>query len=139
MSARWGLLGVLGILIVNASAFAQEVIERQVKAQSGRDSRIAAFVTIRQDCSAGPLPGVRLKEAPKNGTVTVKQGRIRTTNFRQCLAIEVPAFIAFYRSADGFAGEDSVLLEVVGANGKTQLQRFNVTVEKPAVGRAIAL
>ena len=126
------------VLVAGASAFAQDaILERQAKGQAGRDIRIAVFASIKPDCTAGQLPSVRLKQPPANGTVTVKQGRMRTTNFKQCLAVEVPAFIAFYRSAPGFSGQDSVLIEVVSAEGKTQLQRYTVTVEKPAVGQGI--
>ena len=61
MSARWGLLGVLGILIVNASAFAQEVIERQVKAQSGRRGRIYDAVLCQQGLNRGRRASGRSK------------------------------------------------------------------------------
>ena len=138
---RWMMarpLCIAGFLLgAGAAAFAQDnIIERQAKGQAGRDIRIAVFASILPDCTAGQLPTVRLKQPPANGTVTVKQGRMRTTNFKQCLAVEVPAFVAFYRSAPGFSGQDSVLIEVVSA-GKTQIQRYTVTVEKPAVGQGI--
>jgi hypothetical protein len=132
-------LCIVGFLLAaSAAPLAQDaIIERQAKGQSGRDIRIAVYASILPDCTAGQLPAVRLKQPPANGTVTVKQGRMRTTNFKQCLAVEVPAFVAFYRSAPGFSGQDSVLIEVVSASGKTQIQRFTVTVEKPAVGQGI--
>jgi hypothetical protein len=130
------LAGIL--LATGAAALAQDtIIERQAKGQTGRDIRIAVFANILPDCTAGQLPTVRLKQPPSNGTVTVKQGRVRTTNLKQCLAVEVPAFVAFYRSSPGFSGQDSVLIEVVSASGKTQIQRYTVTVEKPAVGQGI--
>lgn len=36
----------------------------------------------------------------------VKRAMFKATNFKQCLAIEVPAFVAFYRAAPGFTGEE---------------------------------
>jgi hypothetical protein len=62
---------------------------------------------------------------------------LRATNFKQCLAAEVPAFIAIYRSQPDFSGSDELTLEVVSANGKIQLQRIEVTVEKPPVGQSL--
>jgi hypothetical protein len=112
-------------------------VERSVKAQSGRDVRVGVFASMKADCTPGRLPTVRLKETPKNGTVTVKQGRLRATNFKQCLAAEVPAFVAIYRSKADFAGDDELTLEIVNANGKVQLQRVRVTVEKPPVGQSL--
>lgn len=112
-------------------------IDRNVKAQSGRDVRVGVFTSLKSDCTPGQLPTLRLKETPKNGTVTVKQGRWRATNIKQCLATEVPAFIAIYRSQPDFSGSDELVLEVVTANGKIQLQRIQVTVEKPPVGQSL--
>jgi hypothetical protein len=74
---------------------------------------------------------------PAHGKVTVKQGRLRATNLKQCLGTELPAFVAIYRSAQDFIGEDVFTLEVVGAGGKSQIQRITVTVMKPGVGQGI--
>jgi hypothetical protein len=127
-------------VFVTAPACAQTEaapVERSVKAQSGRDVRVGVFASMKADCTPGRLPTVRLKETPKNGTVTVKQGKLRATNFKQCLAAEVPAFVAIYRSKADFAGHDELTLEIVNANGKVQLQHIRVTVEKPPVGQSL--
>lgn len=140
------VVAMLGIAIVFLSAAPlnaqpapneSSVSPRNVKAQSGRDVRVAVFASVKSDCTPGPLPTVRLKETPKNGTVTVRQGRMRATNLKQCLAVEVPAFIAVYRSRPDFSGSDELTLEVVNAGGKIQLQRIQVTVEKAPVGQSL--
>jgi hypothetical protein len=51
------------------------------------------------------------------------------------LALEVPAFVAFYRSRADFIGVDVLTLEVKFPNGKTQVQRISVTVGSGAPGR----
>jgi hypothetical protein len=43
---------------------------------------------------------------------------------RICLALEVPAFVAFYRSRADFVGVDVLTLEVRFPDGKTQVQRI---------------
>lgn len=138
VAAAWSCLAA-GILALSAAPLCAETasVDRSVKAQSGRDVRVGVFASMKPDCTPGQLPTVRLKETPKNGTVTVKQGRLRATNLKQCLAAEVPAFIAIYRSEPGFAGSDELTLEVVNANGRIQLQRIQVTVEKPPVGQSL--
>lgn len=119
-------------------ALAQDnVVERKVKGQTGKDLRIGAYTNIKPDCTPGQLPTLRLKEPPANGTITVRQMRVQTTNVRQCLAAEVPAFVAFYRSSPGFTGQDSALIEIVSPGGKVQLQRIILTVEKPGAGQEI--
>jgi hypothetical protein len=128
-----------GAILGGAAPLAAEPvsIDRTVKAQSGRDVRVGIFTSLKSDCTAGQLPTLRLKEMPKNGKVTVKQGRWRATNFRQCLATDVPAFIAIYRSEPHFAGRDELVLEVITASGKVQLQRIQVMVEKPVSGQSL--
>jgi len=116
-------------LVLPAIALAQTpTVERKVKGKPDTNINAGIFTTVRQDCTAGPLPVVRLVTPPAHGNVTMKQGRLRATNIKQCLGMEVPAFIAIYRSAKDFNGEDNFTLEVTGAGGKTQLQRIIVTV-----------
>jgi hypothetical protein len=112
-------------------------IERQVKGKPDTNINAGIFTTIRKDCTAGPLPVVRLVTPPAHGKVTVKQGNLRATNIKQCLGMELPAFVAIYRSAQDFIGQDTFTLEVIGAGGKSQMQRITVTVMKPGAGQGI--
>jgi hypothetical protein len=112
-------------------------IERQVRGKPDTNINAGIFTTVREDCTAGPLPVVRLVTPPSHGNVTVKQGRLRATNVKQCLGMELPAFIAIYRSAKDFVGQDNFTLEVKGAEGKTQIQRITVTVVSAGHGQGI--
>ena len=78
---------------------------------------------------------IRLSAPPAHGDVTVKQGKLRTTNLRQCLAAEVPAYIVNYKSKPGFSGSDVLTLEVINSNGKSQLQKITVTLKRVPVVR----
>ena len=102
-------------------------VNRNVTGQAGRDIRIAVFASVRPDCTSGPLPIIRLSEEPKHGKVTVKEGKVRTTNLQKCLAAEVPAFVVINRSVTDFEGKDEVALDV-GAGEKRQIQRITITV-----------
>ena len=97
---------------------------RATSRQSGQVVRVAVFTTVRPDCTAGPLPTIRLVRAPEHGNLTVRKVKLSATNVKQCLAIEVPA-LAAYKSAAGFEGSDPVILEVRSAQGKTQLPAFH--------------
>ena len=112
-------------------------IERQVKGKPDTNINAGIFATVRRNCTAGPLPVVRLVTPPAHGKVTVKQGRLRATNLKQCLGIELPAFVAIYRSAQDFIGQDIFTIEVIGAEGKSQIQRITVTIMKPGAGQGI--
>ncbi len=90
--------------------------------------RIGIYTSIRPDCTSGPLPAIRLARAPTHGTVSVKRAMLKATNVKQCLAIDVPAFVAFYRAAQNFSGADEFELEINFAGGRKEIQHFRMTV-----------
>jgi len=104
---KWPTLAsICCLLALPALAFAQTpTVERQVKGKPDTNINAGIFATIRNNCTAGPLPAVRLVTPPAHGQVTVKQGKLRATNLKQCLGMELPAFIAIYRSAQDFIGQ----------------------------------
>jgi hypothetical protein len=131
-----GLASIVFLLALSALALAQEpsqtpTVDRQIKGKPDTNINAGIFASVRQDCTAGPLPVIRLLTPPAHGKVTMKQGRLRATNLKQCLGVEVPAFIAIYRSAKDFVGEDNFTLEVIGTSGKSQIQRVIVTIAGP--------
>jgi hypothetical protein len=131
------LLSMAVLLGLGASAWSQvQTIEREYNGPAGRDIQVGVFIAIRPDCSSGPLPAIRLAEAPNHGRVVVKSAKVRATNVRQCLATEVPGFLAFYRAQPDFSGTDVFTLEVKSAEGRTQIQKIRVNVA-PASGQPI--
>lgn len=108
------------------------VPERELKTAPGRDLRVGIYTDIRQDCTSGPLPVIRLATPPAHGAVSVKRGTLKATNIKQCLATEAPAFVAFYRAAANFRGSDQFALEISWPDGRKQLQRFRIDVANAA-------
>jgi hypothetical protein len=74
--------------------------------------RVTIYSIIRSDCSTGLLPSIRLAVAPGHGTVTVKRATLKATILKQCLAVEAPAFVAFYHADRNFDGADRSELEI---------------------------
>ena len=125
---RFWILALLFVLAPGGIAFAQSTPpERVIKAAAGQNIRLGVYTDIRPDCTSGPLPAIRLAHAPAHGTVSVKRGMLKATNIKQCLAIDAPAFVAFYRAASDFNGADEFELEVTFANGRKEIQRFRVS------------
>lgn len=120
------LIAVVGL---GASALAQDrTVERRAKGPSGANIRIGMYINVKPDCTSGPLPTIRLVGVPENGKVNVKRVNVQATNYRQCLALTVPGYIAFYRSRPGFSGTDLVTLEIKLPDGRTEVQKITVTV-----------
>ena len=95
----------------------------------GRASiRIGVFVNVKPDCTSGPLPTIRLAGPPEHGKVAVKRVKVQATNYRECLALDVPGYIAFYQSRPDFSGTDLVTLEIKRPDGRVEIQKITVTV-----------
>ena len=114
-----------------------QTVSRSANGKPDTDIRVGVYVNVKPDCTSGPLPSIQLTSQPENGKVTVKQGNVTATNYKQCLALQVPGFIAFYRSRVDFAGVDAFTLEVKFPGGRTEVQRISVTVGSGSPGRPI--
>ena len=146
------LLGPIFLLFLGllASAPAQEAaperppvagqpptIEREIKGRAGRDIRILVLTNVRPDCTSGPLPTVRLVTPPTNGKITVRRVRLRATNVKQCLSLDVPALVGLYRSAADFEGNDTALVEIRPDGGSPQLRNLTIRITKGEAERTI--
>jgi hypothetical protein len=130
-------VSMLAVLLLNVALAQSSPLDRRFKGKSGHDINVGVFASMKSDCTPGTLPIVRLTQPPLHGKIVLKKGRLRATNFKQCLATDLPAFVALYRSAADFVGQDILTLEVIGTNGKTQFQRITITVGKGGVDQAI--
>lgn len=141
-SFRRAAANCVAILILTAggsyAALAQEkTVERAAKGQPAKDIQVGVYLNVQPDCTSGTLPTIRLLGQPTNGAVSIKRGKVSATNYKQCLALEVPGFIAFYRSKPDFSGVDVVTIEVRYPGGRTEVQRISVTVGDGKAGQKI--
>jgi uncharacterized membrane protein len=126
---RLGTVFAVAMAMCATAGYAQTTsLDREVKAASGREVRVGIYTSMRADCTAGPLPAIRLSVAPEHGTVTVRRATLKATNVKQCLAAELPALVAFYRPKADSANDDRFELEVSFAADRKQIQRFHVTI-----------
>ena len=126
------IIPILGCLIGSAPviALAQQptTVERNAKGQTAKNIQVGLYINVKPDCSSGPLPTIRLVTPPANGTLTIRRGKVNATNYKQCLALEVPGFIAFYKSKADFIGTDVTTIEVKYPQGRVEIQRITVIV-----------
>src|SRR6516225_8946858 len=129
------LTGAILLLLTTFGATLAETVEGTAQGETGKDIRIGVYTNIQPDCTSGPLPTIRLVAPPAHGKVTVKKANFDATNYKQCLALSVPAYVAFYRSDKDFLGNDSVVLEVRYPGGKQEVQHIVITVRGPGAGQ----
>jgi hypothetical protein len=107
---------------------AVQTVERSVKAVPNKDTQIGVYLNVLPDCTSGPLPTIRLVSPPSSGKVVVKTAKAKATNYKACLALEVPAYVAFYKSPPEFVGNDVLTIEVKYLGGRTEIQKITVNV-----------
>ncbi|MDN5005321.1 hypothetical protein QY048_31165 [Bradyrhizobium sp. WYCCWR 12677] len=126
-----GLLGWQCAAAQNPPAPDAQTVERTIKALPNKDTQIGLYINVRPDCTSGPLPTIRLATSPTSGKVIVKSGKVKATNYKACLALEVPAYVAFYKSPPDFTGDDQLTIEVKYAGGRTEIQKITISVVGP--------
>lgn len=133
------ILGIEGPACAQNPPTTQEpqVVERSVKALPNRDTQVGLYINVRPDCTSGPLPTIRLANPPNSGKIVVKTGRVKATNYKACLALEVPAYVAFYKSSPNFVGSDTLTIEVKYPGGRTEIQKITVDVTGPGTQQKI--
>jgi hypothetical protein len=105
-----------------------QTVERSVKTVPNKDTQIGVYLNVNPDCTSGPLPTIRLAAPPAAGKVVVKTANVKATNYKACLALEVPAYVAFYKSPPEFLGQDVLTIEVKYPGGRTEIQKITVNV-----------
>ena len=113
------------------------IVERTARGATGKSFQVGVYLNVQPDCTSGALPTIRMITPPANGVVSIKRGKISATNYKQCLALEVPGFIAFYQSKADFAGSDVVTLEIRYPQGRIEVQRITVTIGGGVPGQKI--
>jgi hypothetical protein len=103
-------------------------VERSVRTSPNKDTQIGVYLNVLPDCTSGPLPTIRLVTAPVSGKVVVKSAKVKATNYKACLALEVPAYVAFYKAPAEFLGNDVLTIEVKYPGGRTEIQTITVNV-----------
>jgi hypothetical protein len=137
MGGLWPVISAVVVACITSAPAQAQSVNRTASGQPNTDIRVGVYVNIRPDCTSGPLPSIQLTSPPENGKVTVKKAKVSATNYKQCLALQVPGFVAFYRSRADFVGVDVLTLEVRSPDGTTQVQRISVTVGTGSPGRRI--
>jgi len=112
-----------------AAAFAQAASSMNYTsfdATSAKPVQVGYYGSAHKDCTPAPLPTIRVVEAPKSGTFTVRRGVLTTNNLTGCPGLKVPAQVAFYQARPGATGTDHIVYVVTNADGSAGA--YDVTI-----------
>jgi len=136
MTSNPGLAGATAALCLFAlgeAALAQTSVYRSVNAASGKSVRVRVVTNLKKDCTVGAPASIRVVTPPKNGSLVVKNGKLKTPADYRCPNVETPVQAVFYQSNPKYTGSDEVAFEVKTAEGPTQSISIKIHVgDKPA-------
>jgi hypothetical protein len=100
------------------SLLAQTSNYTSFEATPGKPVQLGYYASTHKDCTPAPLPTIRVIEAPKSGTLTVRRGELKTDQVAGCPRLKIPAQIAFYQARAGASGSDHLVYEVANPTGE---------------------
>lgn len=137
-SFRQMLAAAFGLGLAAAGpALAQDKIYRSADAVSGKTMRLGLYEDVPKECTAGPLPEIKVVTPPKHGSLTVRSGKTKAGELKRCPKLEVPAQGVYYQANANYTGADEVAYEVKRVARETQSITVKIMVgaqAKPASG-----
>jgi hypothetical protein len=103
-------------------------------AVAGTPLRLGHFANLNPDCSPIGEPDVRVSKPPDHGVVTVRAGE-GYTNFvpanprNHCNYRPTPGVNATYTAQRGYAGPDTVALDIIFPTGEERQLAYNLSVK----------
>jgi hypothetical protein len=100
---------------------------------SGNETRLAAFNYVNADCSAGPLPDLRIVTAPSHGAyrlepTTIQIDRKQDDARASCNGKPVSAVAVHYKPTAEFVGGDNLVVDVDFRNGTVRRYIYAINV-----------
>ena len=130
---RYGGLALALAAIIVTAALAQPAPSSNYtsfEATSAKPVQIGYYAEAHKDCTPAPLPTIRVIEAPKSGTLTVRVGELKTNQVAGCPGLKTPARIVFYQARAGTFGTDHLVYAVINATGAAATYDVTINIKE---------
>ena len=124
------------------AALAQDANYSSVEASSDKPVQLGYHASAhKKNCAPASLPNIRVIEAPKSGTLTVRKAVLTTDMIAGCPGRKTPVEVVLYLAHADYAGPDQVKYEVTSESGAVATYDITITVKAapapspPATGR----
>jgi hypothetical protein len=130
---RSALICLVGATCLTSTALAQGSANyTSVEAVWDRPVELSYHASAHSaNCTAAPLPTVRVTQPPKWGMLSVRKAMLTTTKVAGCPPIKTPAQVVFYQARSGYTGPDHVNYEVTSENGEVATYEVTITIKEP--------
>lgn len=116
--------------LVATAALGQDANYSSVEATSEKPVQLGYHASAnKKNCTPAPLPNIRVIEAPKSGTLTLRKAVLTTDRVAGCPGLKTPVQVVFYLARAGYAGPDQVKYEVTSENGAVATYDVAITVK----------
>ena len=115
--------------LMATATFAQDANYTSVEAISEKSVQLSYHASAHKNCTPARQPTIRVIEAPKSGTLTVRRAVLTTDKVAGCPGLKTPAQAVFYLAHAGYAGPDRVKYEVTTENGEVATYDVTITVK----------
>jgi hypothetical protein len=119
--------------LVATAALTQTANYTSIETTTDKPVQLSYHASAHNNCTPGPLPTIRVIEAPKSGTLTARKAVLSADKVAGCPTVRTPAQVIFYRAHAGYAGPDHVRYEVTSENNETATYDVTITVKVPPV------
>jgi hypothetical protein len=126
----YGSLWPLRTLLFAPASLAQDANYTGVEAAPGKPVQLSYHASAhKSNCSPAALPTIRVIEAPKSGTLTVRSAMLTTNKIEGCPGLKTPAQVVIYTARTGYTGPDHVKYEVTNESGGVATKDVSITVK----------
>lgn len=122
------IASAIALAMLGGAASAQTT--RSATIQPDKPVRIAVITAFKKDCSLGEVGSIRVVTAPKNGSIVVRGGNLKTPAAYRCPSKDTAVQQLFYQSNKNFEGTDELSYETKDTDGTTQTVNVKLTVSK---------
>jgi hypothetical protein len=93
---------------------------------------LGRYIHVRTGCSPNGRDEIKVAKAPSSGSVRVVQKMAASKfsgDFQSCTGRLLPQLFVIYRPHAGFAGLDTVQVDVISPFGNEAIDTYNITVK----------
>ena len=128
-----GIFSLALAALVSTAALAQPAPTSNYtsfEATSAKPVQLGFYASANKNCTPAPLPTIRVIEAPKSGTLTVRRGELKTDQIAGCPGLKTPAQVVFYQARAGAVGADHLVYEVTNPTGERGTYDVTISIKE---------
>lgn len=110
-----------------ASPLNAETIHQEFTIAQGTKIMMGAIYALKDDCSPGPFPQIKMNKMPSNGRIDAGRANFPIATDKHCPNVFANSLAISYFPYPNFTGEEKISANVVMSNGK--VVEYNWTVK----------